>query len=208
MPVLSSGNQGYDRIKMLDAILQSACTWLKNGMPVEKIMIVEINPRKAHELKDYLKLFKEKYNYTSKSEHNTSRYDLFMSYSHSNRPEVDYFINTLKDVYPRARLFVDRFEIDLGSSWQQKIFDALDNCGKVVTFLSPQYLKSEICKEEYNIARLRSLKTSKSIIQPILLYSTTLPTYMETIQYHDCREADKQKLLTACNQIIASIGQQ
>lgn len=207
MPVLSSGNQGYDNIKMLDAIMQSACTWLKNGMPVEKILIVEVNPKKANELKNYFRLFKEKHNYNSKTEINTSQYDLFMSYSRSNQTEIDFFINAIKEVKPKARLFIDRFEIDPGSSWQQKIFEALDNCIKVITFLSPQYLSSEICKEEYNIARLRSLKAKRSIIQPILLYSTTLPTYMETIHYHDCREADKQKLLTACDQIIATLGE-
>lgn len=204
MPVLSSGNQGYNHIKMLDAILQSACNWLKNGMPIEKIMIVEKKPEKAYLLKDYFKSFKNEHNYTSKKESVHFLYDFFISYSRQDESDINYFIKILKEKNPETRLFFDRFEINAGSSWYQKIHDALDNSNKVITFLSPQYLKSEICKEEYNTAHIRNLEEGEDILQPILLYSTKLPTYMKLIHYFDCTEADKHKLLKACNQIVSS----
>ena len=124
-------------------------------------------------------------------------YDLFISYSRKNAPLIEYFTQELQKEHPHLKIFLDKKELDLGSAWQQELYDALDDCQKVVVFYSPDYLKSKVCKEEFNIAMFRHRNAEDGVLLPILLHDTSLPTYMKLIQYIDCREADKEKLKTA-----------
>ena len=79
-------------------------------------------------------------------------------------------------------------------------------------YYSPDYLASDICKEELNIAILRQRLTKQDVLYPIYLYSANLPTYLLARQYVDCVEGDGEKLCRAAahlSQLIGSgIGQQ
>jgi len=92
---------------------------------------------------------------------------------------------------------MDRLQLDPGTSWQQRIFESLDHCAKVVALLSPAYINSKVCLEEFNIALYRQREASATILIPIYLYSADLPTYMKVTNYVDCREFDRQALSSA-----------
>ena len=100
---------------------------------------------------------------------------------------------------------MDRIELEPGAAWQQHLFEALDDCQKVVSVFSPPYLASKVCKEEFNIAWIRSRETGEEIIFPIYLYSAELPTYMRYRSYFDCREGDQTKLAEASKRLIAAL---
>jgi hypothetical protein len=106
---------------------------------------------------------------------------------------------------PPVRIFVDRKEINIGSAWQPEIFENLDKCRKVVALLSPDYLSSKMCKEEYNIAWIRSRETDQDIIFPIYLYTAGLPTYMKYRNYFDCREGDKSRIAEASKELLSAL---
>jgi hypothetical protein len=105
-------------------------------------------------------------------------------------------------VKPDIRLFFDQRELNAGAAWQYELYEALDDCRKVVTLYSPTYLSSKVCREEYNIALFRHREAHDGVLIPVYLYSTDLPTYMNLVQFIDCREGSKDKLRAACQEII------
>jgi len=133
-------------------------------------------------------------------------YDVFISYSRANAAETDALEFALRKCRPNIRIFVDRKEINVGAAWQPAIFENLDKCRKMVALLSPDYLSSKMCKEEYNIAWIRSRETDEDIIFPIYLYTAGLPTYMKYRNYFDCREGDLSKITDAARKLLAALA--
>jgi hypothetical protein len=69
----------------------------------------------------------------------------------------------------------------------------MDECRKVVTIYSPDYLASEVCKEELNVAYARQRKT-KGVMVPLYLRTAGLPTFLELVKYIDAREGTSAQL--------------
>ena len=205
MPIVATGRQNFQLSQMLEALMEASVKWFKLGLSIDKIMIVEFDREKALKAKDYFAVIKEKILREPPPDfpiqHFKYDYDFFISYSHSNKSDVLFFGETLKKINPNFKLFLDIEEIKTGASWQQKIFEALDNCRYVVPFLSEQYLSSRICKEEFNIGHYRHLSSNTKVLIPVYLNSANLPTYMKVIQYVDCRESDKEKIKKTCETI-------
>ena len=65
------------------------------------------------------------------------------------------------------RIFLDQRELDHGVAWQQKIYDALAGCRHVAACLSPAYLASKMCQEEYLLARMRH-REEGGVLLPVL----------------------------------------
>jgi len=204
MPVVAAGRQGIPLAEMFEPLLEAAAHWLALGLSVQTIKIVEVVESRAYELKGAFAILKKRYKDFNLIMSPPYRYDLFISYSSLNRDAILYFADELARRVPKLRIFLDRAELQAGATWQQAIFEALDDCNKVVPFYSPQYLASKVCKEEFNIALFRHRETGNTLL-PILLHSTDLPTYMKLIQFIDCREADRAKLGAACMAIIDAL---
>lgn len=134
-----------------------------------------------------------------------AEFDVFISYARANAAESEALERALRALRPGIRIFVDRKEIDIGSAWQPEIFESLDHCRKVVAMLSPAYLGSKVCKEEFNIAWIRGRESDTDVIFPVYLYTTALPTYMKYRNYFDCREGDPGKLTEASRRLLAAL---
>jgi hypothetical protein len=72
-------------------------------------------------------------------------------------------------------------------------------------FLSPSFLHSKMCKEEFNIAKARDRDQENIVLFPILLRDAELPTYMKLINYVDCRINDQAKILAAAGQLVRKL---
>lgn len=131
---------------------------------------------------------------------------MFISYSRRNSSESSQIERSLCNVSPNLKIFVDRQALSIGSAWQPEIFEALDRCKKVVALLSPDYLGSKVCKEEFNIAWIRARETEQDIIFPIYLYTAPLPTYMKYRNFFDCREGDISRFDEAARLLVNSIS--
>ena len=130
-------------------------------------------------------------------------YDVFVSYSRKDQEAAGHLESCLKAA--GLRVFIDRVAISIGAAWQQKIFDALDDCNRVAVLYSPDFLQSKVCKEEFNIAWMRARDLERYVIFPLLIDETTLPTYMKTLNYVDCRIRDKPKIEAAAAELAASL---
>ena len=210
MPVVAAGDQGYEVTQMLEPLLEAAIHWMKHGIPLERIKIVAYSDHQAKEAHALFSKKKLDYEKLPKPPEppaaNEMQYDIFISYAREDSEHVDKLISALSRERPKVRIFLDRTDIDIGTPWQPKIFESLDNCRRVVSVFSPSYLKSKVCKEEFNIAWVRSRETDDDdILFPIFLFTANLPTYMKYRGYVDCREGDGNKLADAAKVLLNSL---
>lgn len=204
MPLLAGGVQGVSTAALLMPLFDAATNWMKRGFPIETLKIVASSVGTAGELRGAFAVLRHEYEQRELAR-STKGYDLFLSYSWKNKEAVDLVANELRRQRPGIRIFLDRQELKPGCAWQQEIFAALDDCRKIVTFYSPDYLDSKVCREELHIAIFRARDAGAHLLQPIWLHDARLPTYIKMLQYIDCREADPAKLRTACTQILTHL---
>ena len=205
MSMIGTGGQGAKITDVLEQLIDMAVHWLALGIPVKTIKLVEYSQLKAWEMKGAFAILKKRYADLSLIRDSSYTHDLFISYSHNNTQDVEFFVEQIRKLDPNIRLFYDRQNLDSGAAWQHEIYEALDDCKKVITFYSPDYLQSKVCKEEYNIALFRHRDAKDGILIPIHLYSAELPSYMKLVQYIDCREANHEKLIHACEIILQQL---
>jgi hypothetical protein len=206
MPLVATGIQGTPVSEILEPLIDAAVHWLELGLPVTHLKIVEKSPEKAFVLKHSFSVLKQRYTKpVLLTQGDEFKYDVFVSYSHENTQDVLYLLEELRKIRPLLRVFLDRYELNAGAAWQQEIYEALDQCRKVITVYSPPYLASKVCKEEFNIAMFRHRDSEEGVLMPIYLTSANLPTYMKLVQFIDCREADRGKIKAACKEIAAGL---
>jgi hypothetical protein len=205
LPIVAAGDQGFSVAEMLTPLFEASLYWLKNGLPLDCIKIVTYSDAQSQEALRIFSGQKAKYILPEPRCGTTIEYDIFISYSRVNAKESEALEQALRECRPGIRIFLDRKEIDIGSAWQPEIFESLDRCRKVVALLSPDYLGSKVCKEEFNIAWIRSREMEEDVIFPLYLYTTALPTYMKYRNYFDCREGDRSKIAEASKKILAAL---
>lgn len=197
MPLLAAGDQMESPMEMLDALAEASAYWLAHGLALDRIRIVLAEKWAGR--KEPLEVFaRVKTRHSEPVQPPTDyAYDAFISYSHHDMEAVDALIGDLRACRPGIRLFVDRLELKPGAAWQQHIFESLDDSRKVFSVLSPDYVASKVCQEEYNMALLRHREGTERILTPVYLRTTPMPSYMRLIQWQDAREADRDLLKKA-----------
>jgi len=205
MPLVATGKQLIPKEQMLAPLMEAAYNWLAMGLPMKTIKIVEHGEDKALELKAAFTALKQKYltvGVPPEEPKKSFKYDYFISYSHQNADEVMHLYEELLAHKPDLKIFLDRKNLNTGSAWQSELYEALDECRQVLVLYSPPYLVSKVCKEEFNIALLRHREADGNVLVPIYLYSAQLPTYMQLIQFIDCREGNTDRIKAACQQLL------
>lgn len=204
LPVVSTGDQRYSISEMLPPLLDAAINWLENGLPLNVIKIIAYTDVQMHEALPIFSTRKAEYMLSMEAIKSQSvHYDVFISHANKNEYESKVVEYTLRQFKPNIKILTRNKEINIGSAWQPEIFENIDKCSVVITMLSSDYLESKTCKEEFNIAWIRSKEIDKDIIFPIYLYTTSLPTYMK-VQNHfnDCRNGDKEKIINSSKKIL------
>ncbi len=209
MPILGAGDQRHDAAVMLSAIFDASAHWLAAGLPVDVIKIVVHNRAAVLELTEVFSTLKRRRTLPQGSssgvKQEDAEYHLFVSYAHEDILEVDGLIAELRSANPTLRIFQDKIELKAGESWQSELDRALESCCNVVAVYSPSYLASKMCLEEFNMARVRHRESPTPVITPIYLRTAAhLPLYMRTLQYIDCREADRTRLRAAAEELVAA----
>jgi hypothetical protein len=204
LPIVAAGNMGYTIPAMLDPLLDAAAHWLAAGLPLDRVLIVVYRESDIEEARQVF-LGASAALLEPMAPPVASDYDIFISYSRQNVAECDALVEALREAQPDIRIFVDRHAIDPGAAWQVKIFESLDRCDTVVAMMSPDYLASKMCQEEYAIAMARSRNLDRDLIFPVYLYSADLPTYMMVRNYVDCREGEPSKIKEVAGAVLRSI---
>ncbi len=205
MPLVAAGDQGNSKDVMLEATVDAAVHWLSNGLPLDCVKIVFHDPADEFRLQAAFGRAKSRVSGADKVNASPWQFDLFVSYSHQDKLEVDYLVKIIKEVQPYTRVFLDRMELQPGAAWQHHLFEVIDQSRKVMAVFSPQYLESKVCLEEYNIAHFRHRESPAGVLQPIYLHTAPLPTYMKLIQFIDAREGSWSQLAEAAKQLAAAL---
>jgi len=207
LPIVAAGDRGYSIAEMLEPLLEAAIKWFEVGMPLERLSIVAHRKAHAEEARQVFLARKVAYEKpASIIASGGADYDVFISYAHANTRECEALEAALHEAHPGLRVFVDRHEIDIGASWQLRIFESLERSQKVVALLSPDYAASRACKEEFNIAWNLS-GTGRIRLLPLYVYTALLPAFMTHLQYLDCREGEVSRFAEASRRIVATLDQ-
>lgn len=101
---------------------------------------------------------------------------LFISYARIDKPYCEQIVGTL-DVH---EVWFDQ-RVHVGTHWWSEILSQLKKCQGFVYLLSPESVKSEYCRKEFEIA----YNLGKHIF-PVLIHNRTpIPTPLKGIQYVD-----------------------
>ncbi|XP_071476688.1 uncharacterized protein [Diadema antillarum] len=215
-PLLSTGNQGYDPCVMLDGMVQAAVSWVKAGLAIKLLKIVvyaKLDDSKPKFLRgcneDILKKFQElKERYESANlipMEVTLEYDVYLSYSEKDQEVADRIQACLLEEKPDVRIYNSRQKLDAESFWQDQMYELMTKSARVLTVLTPSYLSSEACMEQYNIALCCNRQAHRNILAPFFVETVSLPTYMGLVQYADCREDLENGIARACGQLVKSL---
>lgn len=204
MPTVATGDAGYPLVDILEPLLNAAVRWLLLGLPLERLKIVAHSPERALELQGAFSMFKKMYQRNPPTPL-SYRFDVFLSYSNHNSAAICQFYHRLRELDNTVKVFLDKQELDIGSAWHEELYQAVFGSRLMAVFYSPTYLISQVCLEEFNLARMHHQQSGSQVLFPIYLHDVPLPPSMAAIQFIDCREADPDRLDNACRKLLERI---
>eukprot|EP00794_Sanderia_malayensis_P007284 gene7284-8097_t len=105
--------------------------------------------------------------HTSLADH----YDVFISYSHQNSDIAHQIKQHIMIFHPDWKIFIDVADLKTGVAWQTKLYNSIENSKIVLSLLSPPYVASKVCQEEYNLALALNCDTGQysTVLFPVLV---------------------------------------
>lgn len=119
---------------------------------------------------------------------------LFVSYSHKDKDFVDKLALILVD--KRIKVFVDRWEMNLGDSITTKIQDAISEASYLMIVLSQSSVASDWCKREITSALMLELERKRVVLLPVLIEDCEIPLFLRDKYYADFRNSFDKGLET------------
>ncbi|XP_063963013.1 uncharacterized protein LOC129270950 [Lytechinus pictus] len=217
---LLNAQQGADEVAMLKGMVEAAVNWMKAGLPLRQMKLVlyaqvKDGEVKGHSLKrfeDVMQTFddlKERYEMQLLLPKAVPlEFDVYLSFS----KEDEEVANVIREKLSSAKdgiLIYDSSQqaMNTDSVFQQDMYSVMMKSARVVTVLSPHYLKNDACIEQYNIALCCNRRALRDMLAPFYVDSMELmPTYMGLVQYVDCRPHDPSKIQVACSELSVSLS--
>jgi hypothetical protein len=197
MPIVAAGDAGYPIATMLSPLLAAARPWLELGLGLNSIAIAALGDESGREALRVFEAAKSAYVEPAAPVTSGSDFDVFVSYSHVDSATANSLVSMLRELRPACRVFLDREALEVGGAWQEEIYESIERSRYVVALLSPAYLSSKPCKDEFGIARLHGDRLGRKILLPVYAFDADLPTRMLYVQFLDAREGDLDRLRDA-----------
>jgi hypothetical protein len=204
IPIVAAGDQGYSVAQMVEPLLDAALAWLSNGLPVRRLIIAAHSDASAEQARGVFAAAKARHLGPVQAAE-TPAVDVFISYCHKDAAIADALLADLHEIRPNLKVFIDREGLGIGVAWLSVIFENLESARKVAVLLSPNYLASKACKDEFNAAWIEGNRTDRQIIHPIYALGAALPAHLLMFNFDDCREGDPLKLRMAAERLIAAL---
>ncbi len=203
MAVIATGAIGAEPKAMLRALVSAAAIYMKRGLPIGELRIMEQNPKRSALLAP---VFAELKSLATPAQIDVSghEFQVFLSFSRTDTSAADEVLQALRS--SGKSVFDYRVSINTGEVWQTEIERALSRCLKMVALLTPAYLQSPECLEELSMGHLLHKRRRMPFLFPLytrsLMNDEELPLWLQTINYVDCREADAGKLKAAADRLL------
>ncbi|XP_070195602.1 uncharacterized protein [Littorina saxatilis] len=142
------------------------------------------------------------YHFKSFEDDDKKQYDAFISYSSTDN---DFVVHQLfpKLTEMKFKVCVHQKDFIAGETIANNIIDAVDNSRRTILVVTPDFIRSEFCRFEYQQAQYQMIKQRQRII-PIVLrdvaeekknMDATLRSILETITYLDYPQDEDPKKL-------------
>jgi hypothetical protein len=106
----------------------------------------------------------------------------------------------------KARVWVDRWELNVGDSILDKVQDAIQESSALIIVISKSSMKSDWCKKELSSGLLRELEEKRVVVLPALLEDTEMPIFLREKMYADFRlnfDDGLKKILKAISSVTS-----
>ena len=74
------------------------------------------------------------------------------------------FLTHVQKTLPDIRVFFDREQLTTGVLWQHTLYEAMQSSRIIVAVISPDYVASAMCREEYALATALCYNASVGVI--------------------------------------------
>jgi hypothetical protein len=208
MPLIGTGDQGWNEDQMLRMILKAGLGWIQRGLPLRLLKIVvrgEEAAKRAHVTFAEVQQQQESPLESLSEVPSAEGYDVFLSYAREESNTAQYMVKRLRTQIGQVKVFFDQESMRQGTSWTMQLATALDVSHRVVALYSPSYWQSKNCQMEFMAALARQNDTNAEILFPIYLREATIPYLFQTLQHVDCRVDDRLKVGEACDRLLSSL---
>ncbi len=176
MPMLGAGLIGCTIEEMLPALVETPIRWINTGFPLRCVRLCAYRPHDVQAARKVFAGIKARFH----------RFDLFVSYCHDDRDRVEAFLEVLAERDPAPGYFMDRSNLSVGDRHWEEIGQSIRAAAFFVPFLSPSYLRSPACMNEFSQAWMSQELTQRPYFFPVLLRESALTPWMMQVNYSDC----------------------
>ena len=206
MPLIGTGDQGFPPGLIVESLFRAAVGWIHRGLPLRLLKIVVFSEDAAKLARDKFDEIRTQFPAAeSRPEQVDTGIDLFLSYCHEDSQAAKRILDSIQAMRPATRIFYDRTSLRTGSSWLMQIAESLDTSRRVVALYTPNYWKSNYCKDEFTAAITRQNDTGERILFPVYFRNTHVPYLFQNLQFLDCREGDEDKLSGVCASLVEGL---
>jgi len=199
MPLIGAGDQGWPVAQIMESILKTAVSWIGRGLQLRILKIVVRSEQTAKSASDKFHEIRQRFASDQLEGSNISKrgFDLFMSYCHKDLETAQTVLTEIRRICPTMQIFFDRDSLPPGCSWLSHVAVSLDNSKRVAALYTPDYWSSASCKDEFAAAMTRQNDIGSAVLFPIYIHSAKIPYLFRNVEYVDCREGDKHKIIGA-----------
>jgi hypothetical protein len=118
---------------------------------------------------------------------------VFVCYSSADKRFVDHLALQLRS--HGVEVWYDDWEIKVGDSIVEKVFDGLSKSDALIVVLSAESVKSRWVTEELNTAAIRRIDDNDILLLPVLREDCDIPTVLRQLRYADFRDDTEDALM-------------
>ncbi|KAK3093652.1 hypothetical protein FSP39_018503 [Pinctada imbricata] len=209
-PLLATGNQNYDKEKVMKVMVESAASWILAGLSMKCFKIVVYGAANNKLVEVFTQQKKHWENVALKKQKALSVvYDLFFIFAQEDKKYAAEIEKMIKKKNKDISVYIDIPHFDNNKVWQDDVYRIMITSKRIVAVLTQAYADNAECLEMFNMAICCNRKVKKRMLYPLYLNSVkAMPLYMTVVQYFDCRERKegdnrKIKLMEACDYILS-----
>lgn len=170
MPLLGSGDQGVPIVAMMGAILRTAVRWIRFGLPIRRLRIVDRSSLKTGWMKNEFALVKREVEANAELDAKRSRWPIrhVLSYAPEDHLLRDELVQSIQVLRRQKTIEIWHEGLVLpGTNVDQEVTQHLEQDDVILLLVSPDYLASERCTEQAELALQRHARHEVRVI-PVL----------------------------------------
>jgi len=131
-------------------------------------------------------------------------FDIFMSFAKTETEQAEIIFKTLENSHYNYRVVWHHRDFSIGVPSEQNMEDYIMKSRKVILALSPGFLQSDHCKNEFALSYGRLEDREENCIIPIVISPCSIP---KEIQFLKCLRYDGKNFANFMDRLTVQIGQ-